>query len=202
MIQPREIQTKPLAPIVIDRVAIDDHDSGAAALAPITVPAGRHRISILYTLPEFQIPGRIHFCYRLEGWDKSWIEAGTLRDATYTGIPPGHYIFRVMNSDGYGHWTSNRSSLSVSRGTVLLSDSIVSGAGGIAGFHRYLAASPSAAQPGQLEYQRPNAGADAGACAHRAGTARYVAAKHYWGLDAYVCCLARGACRRLSLLPC
>ncbi len=114
MIQPREIQTKPLAPIVIDRVAIDDHDSGAAALAPITVPAGRHRISILYTLPEFQIPGRIHFRYRLEGWDKSWIEAGTLRDATYTGIPPGHYIFRVMNSDGYGHWTSNRSSLSVS----------------------------------------------------------------------------------------
>lgn len=114
MIEARDIQAKPLAPIIIERVAIDDQDSGAAALTPITVPAGRHRISILYTLPEFQIPSRIHFRYRLEGWDKSWVEAGTLRDATYTGIPPGHYIFQVANSDGYGHWTSNRSSFSMS----------------------------------------------------------------------------------------
>ncbi len=110
-INPRGIQAKPLAPILIDRVDIDDQD---AALVPsLTVPAGRHRLKIRYTVPEFRIPGRIRFRYRLEGWDKKWIEAGTLRDATYTGIPPGSYTFRVANSDGYGNWISVDSDLPI-----------------------------------------------------------------------------------------
>ncbi len=113
MIDPHGIQTRPLASIIIDRVAIDDQDPALAAVSSLTVPAGRHRLNIRYTLPEFQIPGRIHFRYRLEGWDKDWIEAGTLRDATYTGIPPGQYSFRVASSDGYGNWTPNGSVLSV-----------------------------------------------------------------------------------------
>ena len=113
MIDPHGLQTRPLAPIIIDQVAIDDQESALAAVSSLTVPAGRHRINIRYTLPEFQIPGRVHFRYRLEGWDKNWIEAGTLRRATYTGIPPGRYSFRVAHSDGYGNWTADGSILSV-----------------------------------------------------------------------------------------
>ena len=113
MIDPIRIQTRPLASIIIDQVAIDDRDSASAAVPLLTVPASRHRINIRYTLPEFQIPARIHFRYRLEGWDKQWIEAGALRNATYTGIPPGRYTFRVASSDGYGAWTSKESVLPV-----------------------------------------------------------------------------------------
>ena len=106
MIDPREVQTKPLAPIIIDRVDIDDQKTAFAPVSSLRIPAGRHRLKIRYTLPEFRVPSRIHFRYRLEGWDKNWIEADTLRDANYTGIPPGHYIFHVANSDGYGNWDS------------------------------------------------------------------------------------------------
>jgi ligand-binding sensor domain-containing protein/signal transduction histidine kinase len=105
-INPLAIQIKPLAPIIIDRVDIDDQKSAFAPVSSLRIPAGRHRLIIRYTLPEFRIPSRIHFRYRLEGWDKNWIEADTLRDANYTGIPPGHYTFRVANSDGYGDWNS------------------------------------------------------------------------------------------------
>ena len=103
-IDPLRIQVKPLAPIIIDRVDIDDQKTAFAPVSWLTIPAGRHRLIIRYTLPEFRIPSRIRFRYRLEGWDKNWIEADTLRDASYTGIPPGHYTFRVANSDGYGTW--------------------------------------------------------------------------------------------------
>jgi signal transduction histidine kinase len=105
MIDPHAIQIKPLAPVLIDRVDIDDQKTTFAPVRLLTIPAGRHRLKIRYTLPEFRIPSRIHFRYRLEGWDKNWIEAETLRDAEYTGIPPGHYTFRVANSDGYGNWS-------------------------------------------------------------------------------------------------
>jgi ligand-binding sensor domain-containing protein/signal transduction histidine kinase len=106
VIDPREIQIRPLTSVMIDRVDVDDQQTAFAPVSSLTIPAGRHRLKIRYTLPEFRIASRIHFRYRLEGWDKKWIEADTLRNADYTGIPPGHYTFRVASSDGYGNWSS------------------------------------------------------------------------------------------------
>jgi ligand-binding sensor domain-containing protein/signal transduction histidine kinase len=113
MIDPRRIQGTPLSPIDIDLVKIDDQDAVRPLAGPLQIAAGHHRLTIRYTLPEFQIPGRIHFRYRLEGWDKDWIQAGTLRDATYTGIPPGRYTFRVDHSDGYDSWSPVESTMDI-----------------------------------------------------------------------------------------
>lgn len=113
MIDPRGIQARQLAPVIIDRIDLDDRNDIPVPASSFTVPAGRHRLTIRYTVPEFRIPSRIHFRYRLEGWDKKWIDASTLRNATYTGIPPGRYIFRVANTDGYGNWSSVESILPI-----------------------------------------------------------------------------------------
>jgi len=113
MINPHMAQAKPLAPILIDQVDLDDQEGALAPVISLTVPAGRHRLRIRYTLPEFRIPGRIHFRYQLEGWDKNWIQASNLRDAIYTGIPPGRYTFRVAHSDGYGNWSTEESTLPI-----------------------------------------------------------------------------------------
>jgi ligand-binding sensor domain-containing protein/two-component sensor histidine kinase len=113
MIDPRRIQGTLISPIYIDLAKIDDEDAARPPISSLMVPAGRHRLTIRYTLPEFRIPGRIHFRYRLEGWDKDWIQAGTLRNATYTGIPPGHYTFRVDHSDGYDNWSSGESTMDI-----------------------------------------------------------------------------------------
>ena len=47
-------------------------------------------VSLNYTSDE-----RKHYFYKLEGFDKSWIEAGTTRTATYTHLPAGTYTFKV-----------------------------------------------------------------------------------------------------------
>jgi ligand-binding sensor domain-containing protein/signal transduction histidine kinase len=113
MIDPRGFQIGPLAPVVIDRVDVDGQKPSFTPVPSLTIPAGRHRLIIRYTLPEFRIPGRIKFRYRLEGWDKNWIEAGTARAANYTGIPPGRYTFRVENSDGYEKWSPVEATLPI-----------------------------------------------------------------------------------------
>lgn len=113
VIDPRAIQARALAPIFIDGVAVDDRDTALHPRDLLAVPPGRHRLTIRYALPEFKIPSRLRFRYRLEGWDKSWTEAGSLREATYTGIPPGHYLFHVINSDGYGNWSSAENTLAI-----------------------------------------------------------------------------------------
>ncbi|MBN2348895.1 MAG: response regulator [Bacteroidales bacterium] len=42
--------------------------------------------------------------YKLEGYDKNWIDAKNQRSATYTNIHPGKYIFKVIGSNNDGIW--------------------------------------------------------------------------------------------------
>ena len=46
-----------------------------------------------------------HYRYKLEGFDKTWIDNGTRRSAHYTNVPPGMYIFRVKASNGDDVWS-------------------------------------------------------------------------------------------------
>ncbi len=60
-----------------------------------------HRLAIVYTAPSFLTPSMVRFRYRLEGYDKDWVDAGHQRQAVYTALPPGTYRFRVVaGSDG------------------------------------------------------------------------------------------------------
>lgn len=44
----------------------------------------------------------IKYRYQLEGFDKTWVDAGVRRNATYTNLDPGSYIFRAeaITEDG------------------------------------------------------------------------------------------------------
>jgi signal transduction histidine kinase/ligand-binding sensor domain-containing protein/CheY-like chemotaxis protein len=42
--------------------------------------------------------------YILEGFDPDWIYAGERREASYTNVDPGNYIFRVKASNNDGYW--------------------------------------------------------------------------------------------------
>lgn len=44
------------------------------------------------------------FLYKLENWDKDWIDAGSERKASYTNVSPGTYSFRVKASNNDGVW--------------------------------------------------------------------------------------------------
>jgi signal transduction histidine kinase len=51
--------------------------------------------------------------YRLDGFEKAWVEAGTRRAAYYTNIPPGRYRFRVQGSNADGVWNEEGDSVEV-----------------------------------------------------------------------------------------
>jgi ligand-binding sensor domain-containing protein/signal transduction histidine kinase len=105
-IDPRKARSGPLTRNFVDEITLDDANVTVPTSGPLIIPPGKHRLEIRYTLPELQIARRIHFRYRLQGWDKEWTRANTLRYATYTGIPPGKYSFLVESSDGYDRWNS------------------------------------------------------------------------------------------------
>jgi signal transduction histidine kinase/ligand-binding sensor domain-containing protein/DNA-binding response OmpR family regulator len=75
-----------------------------ATAQPISVPAGASSWEFKYTALSLRAPERVAFKYRLEGFDRDWIDAGNRRTAYYTALPPGDYSFRVIASNDDGVW--------------------------------------------------------------------------------------------------
>jgi ligand-binding sensor domain-containing protein len=68
------------------------------------VPPGRGDLEFRYTGLSFRVPERVHFHYRLLGFDPDWIDAGPRRVAYYTNVPPGTYHFQVEAASNEGLW--------------------------------------------------------------------------------------------------
>jgi len=92
------------APIV-ERVAINGKDAPMASL--LSIP-GADRIEFEFSGVTFTTPERLHFRYRLDGYDEEWIDAGSSRLASYTNLPAGDYRFDLSSSrDGAAWHTSS-----------------------------------------------------------------------------------------------
>jgi len=95
----------PQPQVVIEEIAVDGHVQPDIQLAsPLSLPAGRKNLAFRYTALSFIISPRIAFRYQLEGFDKSWIDAGERREAYYTNIGPGRYTFRVQALNANSSW--------------------------------------------------------------------------------------------------
>jgi len=115
---PSLLPTNSVVPAVqLEDVLVDDQpasDFNHDALAPLVLPAGKHRIEFQYTSINFESPERMRFRYRLEGLDAEWVEAGARRAAFYNYVPPGEYRFRVAASNGGEAWNELPIALSLS----------------------------------------------------------------------------------------
>jgi signal transduction histidine kinase/ligand-binding sensor domain-containing protein len=95
--------------IVIESVSIDDRTIDPAQLTSIR--PGYSRLSFEYAGLSFAAPQKIHFRYKLEGFDRNWVHAGTRRIAYYTNLPPGKYRFRVIARNNDGFWNEDGASV-------------------------------------------------------------------------------------------
>jgi signal transduction histidine kinase len=93
-----------MPPVVIENIVAGGHplEQNSDDKSPLKIPPGLQRFEFHYTGLSFVAPEKMQFRYRLEGWEKDWVDAGTKRVAEYGYIPPGNYTFhvRACNSDG------------------------------------------------------------------------------------------------------
>jgi signal transduction histidine kinase/ligand-binding sensor domain-containing protein len=89
-------------PVVIESISVDDHALSPAAAHEIE--PGHSRIAFEYTGLSFASPHSVRFKYKLEGFDRDWINAGSRRVAYYTNIPPAKYRFRVLARTNESDW--------------------------------------------------------------------------------------------------
>jgi diguanylate cyclase (GGDEF)-like protein len=53
---------------------------------------------------DYAAPGKNHYAYKLEGFDRDWIELAHVNRVTYTDLDAGRYVFRVRASNNHGTW--------------------------------------------------------------------------------------------------
>ena len=100
-------------PVVIERILIDDVKRPDGNGSRLTLRPGHERLEIQYTSLNLAAPERARFRYRLESFEKGWIEAGDRRVVSYTKLPPGDYTFHVTASNEDGVWNESGASLAV-----------------------------------------------------------------------------------------
>jgi len=61
----------------------------------------------------YTIPEKNQYKCKLEGFDKEWNYIGTRRFISYTNIPPGEYIFKVIASNNDGIWNNEGQSIQI-----------------------------------------------------------------------------------------
>ncbi len=73
--------------------------------AEVALPLGVRDVRIEFTAPCFNSAEGVQFRYRLRGYDPEWVDAGTRRQAYYTGLPPGSYRFEARAGNAEGGWS-------------------------------------------------------------------------------------------------
>jgi hypothetical protein len=81
--------------------------------SPVETQHGRGTLVFRFAAPSFLAPDHIVFRYRLEGFDASWFEGGSSREARFTNIPPGRYRFTVLARGDGPVWNDTGASAEV-----------------------------------------------------------------------------------------
>ncbi len=125
---PRDIKDNPHPPAVaITSVQVSNRNvpfrSGpkgetAPAGPRIAEPAVRlsyrdKSVTFAFVALHFASPESNQYAYELEAFDSEWNQVGNRREATYTNLPPGRFVFRVKAANNDGLWNEAGASLAV-----------------------------------------------------------------------------------------
>ena len=59
----------------------------------------QNSFSLSFTALDFGEYERVHYYYKMDGFDNDWIDAGNTHSASYANLPTGRYTFRVKTTD-------------------------------------------------------------------------------------------------------
>ena len=70
----------------------------------ITLAYNQNNFSIAYCALNYILHEQNQYAYKLVGHDEDWNHVGTRKEAYYTNIAPGKYIFHVIASNNDDVW--------------------------------------------------------------------------------------------------
>jgi diguanylate cyclase (GGDEF)-like protein len=100
-------------PVVVSDIRVGGNSvpggrfNGAGSTQPLVLTPEGNSLAVEFAALDFTAPERNRYAYRLDGFDKDWIETDpTRRLAAYTNLPPGTYHLHLRGSNRDGAWTA------------------------------------------------------------------------------------------------
>lgn len=88
-----------------------EFDRPLAEVATVELTHEDNFFALEFAALDYTDPAKNRYAYRLDGFDRDWVQSGSRRYASYTGVPPGEYTFQVKGSNNDGVW--NETGLSI-----------------------------------------------------------------------------------------
>ena len=94
-------------PVHIEQITADrkTHDAASDATGRLELPPLVRDLEIDYTALSLVAPEKVFFRYKLEGWDRDWLDVGNRRQAFYSNLSPRNYRFSVKACNNSGVWS-------------------------------------------------------------------------------------------------
>jgi ligand-binding sensor domain-containing protein/signal transduction histidine kinase/ActR/RegA family two-component response regulator len=82
--------------------------------APLLISPNANSLAVEFSALDYSAPEHNRYAYRLEGYDKDWIDTDPARRlAAYTNLPPGDYRLHLRGSNRNGVWSGNELTLPI-----------------------------------------------------------------------------------------
>ena len=104
------IKNKLIPPVHIGRVFVNGKER---KINNQQINYDSSNVEIYFDILSYTLPHKNHAKYIMEGYDKGWNNAGDLRYARYTNLPPGKYTFKVIGSNADNVWNNHAASISI-----------------------------------------------------------------------------------------
>ncbi len=98
-------------PVVITDFSIFNTPQPFNPAETIRLNYDQNFIAFEFAALDFHDPRRNQYAYKLEGFDKDWVQAGTRHYTSYTNLPHGDYTFRVRAANSAGVWNESGAAL-------------------------------------------------------------------------------------------
>lgn len=102
-------------PVVATELKIDGLHAPLSALQNgLTLDPEQRDFSIEFAALDFTAPNKLRYAYRLEGYDRDWIETDAEhRSVSYGNLWPGSYTLTVRGSNRNGDWSPHELTLAI-----------------------------------------------------------------------------------------
>ncbi len=118
------IENKTIPPVVLtdfkifsDRINVNGADGilqhSVNHTDTIILDHTKSMFTFSFSALNFRDADKNRYSYQLEGFDKSWLDAGSQRLAKYTNLNPGKYTFKVKASNNDGRWNEQGKSITI-----------------------------------------------------------------------------------------
>lgn len=111
VVDPDDLKTNTTPPpVYIERIVSDGKEIDPATPFVLQYPV--NDLTFSFAALSFRVPSRVRYKYMLEGFHDDWIDAGNQRRASFTNLPSGDFVFRVIACNDDGVWNTAGTSVS------------------------------------------------------------------------------------------